>query len=110
MNTETIKAWAQENKATLWGVFAIVATFAFMSAAQAGAGGTQFQPIWTEISSWLDGVPGKIVTALAFGFALANVVRQNYMGALASLFGCLLLANAVEIINSFMTAGLPVGA
>lgn len=108
MNTETIKQFASEHKVTLLAVLTLFVTVLSISTAQAGAGGTQFSAIWTEISGWVDGTPGKIIALLAFGAAMFNVMKQNFVMAIGAFIGCMLMANAVEIINGFMTAGLPV--
>lgn len=72
-------------------------------AAQAGDGGTQFSSIWTEISGWADGVPGKIVTLLAFFAALFNVLKQNWYMAIGAFIGAMVLSQSVTIVNTFLT-------
>lgn len=74
--------------------------------ALAGSGGDQFIDIWVEISEWLKGTPGKILALLAFGFAFLNVMRQNFIMAIGALVGCMLMANGVSIIESFLNAGI----
>lgn len=75
-------------------------------AALAGAGGAQFAVISTEVSSWLSGAPGKIIAVLAFGAAMFNVVKQNFIAAIGAFLGAMLMANADSVISSFMTAGI----
>ncbi|MGI2115599.1 hypothetical protein ACRWQL_00050 (plasmid) [Shewanella sp. HL-SH4] len=70
----------------------------------AGSGGAAFTTIWTEISGWADGVPGKIITLLAFFAALFNVLKQNYYMAIGAFIGGMLLSQSVTIINVFLTA------
>lgn len=77
-----------------------------MNTAMAGSGGEAFLPVYSEIEGWLDGVPGKIIAILAFGAAMVNVLQQNYLAALGSFVGCMLMANAVDIINFFLSAGI----
>lgn len=89
-------------QALLTGVFALLAIF-FAINAQAGSGGSAFSAVWTEISGWADGTPGKIITLLAFFAALFNVLKQNYYLAMGAFLGAMLLANAVTIINVFLT-------
>ncbi|PTC00941.1 hypothetical protein C9975_04775 [Thalassospira xiamenensis] len=108
MNTEAIKNTLSENKLTILAISTLVVALFSIATAQAGAGGTQFTAIWTEISGWVDGTPGKIIALLAFSAAMFNVMRQNFVMAVAAFLGCMLMANAVDIINGFMTAGLPV--
>lgn len=78
-----------------------VATTAF-----AGTGGSQFATITGELAGWLNGAPGKAIAVLAFGVAMFNVVKQNFIAAGGSFVGCLLMANASDIIDGFMTAGI----
>jgi conjugal transfer pilus assembly protein TraA len=69
----------------------------------AGSGGAAFTSIWTEISGWADGVPGKIITLLAFFASLFNVLKQNYYLAVGAFIGGMLLSQSVAIINIFLT-------
>lgn len=69
----------------------------------AGSGGTAFTSIWTELSGWADGAPGKIITLLAFFAALFNVLKQNYYMAVGAFIGGMLLSQSVSIINIFLT-------
>jgi hypothetical protein len=82
--------------------FALVMLQSFES--QAGSGGAAFTSIWTEISGWADGVPGKIITLLAFFASLFNVLKQNYYLAVGAFIGGMLLSQSVAIINIFLTA------
>lgn len=82
--------------------FALVILLSFES--QAGSGGAAFTSIWTEISGWADGVPGKIITLLAFFASLFNVLKQNYYLAVGAFIGGMLLSQSVAIINIFLTA------
>ena len=87
-------------------LFVSIAALFGINAAIAGSGGEAFLPIYSEIEGWLDGVPGKIVAILAFGAAMVNVLKQNYIAALGAFVGCMLMANAVDIINFFLGAGI----
>lgn len=80
-------------------VFALLMSFD----TTAGSGGSAFNSIWTEISGWADGVPGKIITLLAFGASLFNVLNQNYYLAIGAFIGGMLLSQSVTIINVFLT-------
>ncbi len=85
---------------------AITALTAVSTAALAGAGGAEFTTIADNLGGWLSGAPGKAIAVLAFGAAMFNVVKQNFIAAGGSFVGCLLMANAEGIIESFMTAGI----
>lgn len=76
------------------------------TAALAGTGGAEFATIADNLGGWLSGAPGKAVAVLAFGAAMFNVVKQNFIAAGGSFVGCLLMANAEGIIEAFMTAGI----
>lgn len=83
-----------------------VATMAVAGTAVAGTGGAEFQSIADNLGGWLAGAPGKAVAVLAFGVAMFNVVKQNFIAAGGAFVGCLLMANAEAIIDNFMTAGI----
>ena len=102
---QKIKAVLTIKKAKAVLLVSITALFG-INAAVAGSGGEAFLPIYSEIEGWLDGVPGKIVAILAFGAAMVNVLKQNYVAALGAFIGCMLMANAVDIINFFLGAGI----
>lgn len=86
---------------------AIIASFLvalfFSMETIAGSGGAAFTSIWTEVSGWADGVPGKIITLLAFFAALFNVLKQNFYMAVGAFLGGMLLSQSVTIINVFLT-------
>lgn len=84
----------------------VIALSLVSGAAFAGAGGAQFAVISTEVTGWLDGAPGKIIAVLAFGAAMFNVVKQNFIAAVGSFLGAMLMANADSVISSFMSAGI----
>ena len=79
----------------------------FAGSAAAGSGGAEFEPMYDQVADWLDGAPGKICAILAFGFAMFNVMKQNFIMAVGAFVGCLLSANAKTVIESFLTAGVP---
>lgn len=87
-------------------VLLAVAAMTLAGAAVAGTGGSQFATITGELAGWLNGAPGKAIAVLAFGVAMFNVVKQNFIAAGGSFVGCLLMANASDIIDGFMTAGI----
>jgi conjugal transfer pilus assembly protein TraA len=98
----SFKKYATPKNAAL----AILATV-FAGVATAGSGGAEFEPMYDQIADWLDGAPGKTIAVLAFGFSMFNIIRQNFTAAVGAFLGCLLMANAKTVIESFLTAGLP---
>ena len=85
----------------------VIASLTVVStAALAGGGGAEFLVIADTLGGWLSGAPGKAIAVLAFGAAMFNVVKQNFIAAGGSFVGCLLMANADAIIDGFMGAGI----
>lgn len=80
----------------------------FAGSVVAGSGGAEFEPMYDQVADWLDGAPGKIIAILACGFGFAQVLKQNFIAALGAFFGCLVMANAKVVIESFLTAGIPI--
>jgi hypothetical protein len=79
----------------------------FAGSAMAGSGGAEFEPIYDQIADWLDCISSKICAILALGFAMFNVMKQNFIKATGAFVGCLLVANSKTVIESFLTAGIP---
>lgn len=91
------------NKLALSVLFFALA-IAFMSAAFAGADATAVDDLWATLSGWASGAPGKIIALLSFLSAVwFGIVKPNYTNAIGSLVFCLLMANATEIIENFLT-------
>jgi len=88
-------------------VLIVTLAMLFAGSAAAGSGGAEFEPMYDQVADWLDGAPGKICAILAFGFAMLNVLKQNFIMAIGAFVGCLLSANAKTVIESFLTAGVP---
>lgn len=96
---------ALKNKKAVLAVATVAALT--IASAHAGSGGAEFEAMYDQAADWLDGAPGKLGAVFAFGFAMVNVVRQNFVAALGAFVGCLLTANAKTVIESFLTAGIP---
>lgn len=108
MSLENVKSFFVEHKVATFVLIAAALMVVNMGAAIAGTGGTQFDNIWNELSTWIDGTPGKILALLAFGFAMFKVVQQDFVMAIASFLAALLMANAVDIITGFLSAGIAI--
>lgn len=76
----------------------------FAGSAIAGSGGAEFEPIYDQVAG---GALGETCAILAFGFAMFNVMKQNFIKATGAFVVCLLYANAETVIESFLTAGVP---
>jgi hypothetical protein len=65
-----------------------------------------FSSILDEVKGWLSGAPGKIVAVLAFGSAMFNVVKQNFIAAVGAFLGAMLMAYAGPVIDTIFAAGI----
>jgi conjugal transfer pilus assembly protein TraA len=77
--------------------------------ALAGTAGTEFQATYDLLTGWLTGVLGRII-AIAFIIVglVAGVMRQSIMGFVVGLAAGLGVFVAPNIIDSIVTATLPV--
>lgn len=118
MTSQSNASSTQENKDSqsepatkriAWYVFFTAIVFGLgwaLTANAAGAGGTEFQPLWNALSPWIAGTPGRLAALGAFAVAMFNVARQNWGMAAGSFIGAVVMANAVTIISSLMGAGI----
>jgi hypothetical protein len=73
----------------------------------AGTGGTAFDGFYAEVAGWLTGAPGKTIMVLMFlGSAFYSVIEPNFIRAAAAAIFGLILANATEMIEAFLSATL----
>ncbi|MDT0618577.1 MAG: TraA family conjugative transfer protein [Salinisphaeraceae bacterium] len=84
--------------------FALVFVAMFgAGAAYAGAGGTEFDTIYQQLTDWTEGTLGRIIalgmiiTGLGWG-----VVRQSIMAVVVGVAGGLALANAPTVIDNIL--------
>jgi len=90
-------------------VAALVAAAVVPFVASAGTGGTEFDGAWTTIQGWLTGTLGKIIAgAFVLIGIVAGIARQSLMALAIGIAGGLGLNNAPSIIDSVLTATLPV--
>ena len=77
------------------------------AAAQAGAGGTEFDPFYDTIVDWAQGSLGKALALAMFIVGIGmGVVRGSVMAAVPAVSGALGLFIAPTIIDAIMTATL----
>lgn len=70
----------------------------------AGTDTTAVDDLWTTFSGYAAGAPGKIIALLSFMSAVwYGIARPNYTLAIGSLMFCLMMANAKDIIEGFLT-------
>jgi conjugal transfer pilus assembly protein TraA len=75
----------------------------------AGAGGTEFQGAYDMLTGWMTGILGRIiaVTFIIVGL-VAGVMRQSIMGFVVGIAAGLGVFVAPDIIDSIVTATLPI--
>lgn len=82
----------------------------FMLAADgalAGAGGTEFDSIWTTLTDWMEGTLGKIAAgAMILVGIIMGIARQSIMAFAVGIGGGIGLYNTPTIIDNIMTATL----
>ena len=73
----------------------------------AGAGGTEFNNVWTLLTGWVEGLLGRII-AIVFVIVglVAGVVRGSIMGFLLGIASGVGLFAAPTIITIIVTATL----
>ena len=78
-----------------------------VAAAQAGAGGTEFDPFYDTIVDWAQGSLGKALALAMFIVGIGmGVVRGSVVAAVPAVSGALGLFIAPTIIDAIMTATL----
>lgn len=87
---------------------ALMLTFA-VSNAFAGTGGDSFDSIWVTLSDWMQGTLGRVVAgSMVLVGIVSGIVRQSIMSFATGVGGGVGLYNTPTIIESIMTATLPV--
>lgn len=107
-----IKTFAQAHKTSLIQAMFVVAFLTLMAtSAHAGAGGTEFDDVWESIKDWTQGGLGRVIAGgmVLIGVA-AGMARQSLMAFALGVGGAMGLFYAPTILESIMTATLPVAA
>ena len=88
---------------------ALAATTIAATAAQAGAGGTEFQTVYDQISGWSNGILGKTlaVTSLLVGMGI-GVIKQSVIAAVVGVSMGLVAGFGPGVIDGVITAALPI--
>ena len=92
----------------------MMATLALMTAAvvlpetaMAGAGGGEFDAVWTTLTDWMEGTLGKVAAgAMVLVGIIAGVARQNLMAFAIGIGGGVGLYNAPAILDNIVSATL----
>lgn len=106
--TLAMPATGIEKKTNYWMLFGVLVVLCVVvSAAWAVQVDTAVDPIWEKVKDWGGGAPGKIMALLSFLAAVwYGIVRPNYTNAIGALLFCLMMANAVTIIEGFMNIAI----
>jgi conjugal transfer pilus assembly protein TraA len=90
---------------------ATIAMFVFARASLAGTGGDDFDSIWIQLTDWMQGTLGRIIIGLMVLAGIgAGVLRQSLMPFITGVGGGVGLYAAPDVIESIMTATVPVAA
>lgn len=77
-------------------------------ASLAGAGGAEFDDVWTTVKDWTQGTLGRIASG---GMVLVGIImgiaRQSLMPFATGVGGAMGLYNSPTVIESIMSATLP---
>ncbi len=104
-NTE---AQPSANTWLLLGALALVAMVTTPDAF-AGTGGTEFDDVWDTLTDWTQGTLGRIISGGMIVVGLvAGIVRQSLMAFAIGIGGGMGLYNTSTVLESIMTATLPV--
>lgn len=81
------------------------------SSALAGTGGDTFDSVWITLTDWMQGTLGRIIIGLMILAGIgAGVLRQSLMPFITGVGGGVGLYAAPDVIESIMTATVPVAA
>ena len=79
-----------------------------LAAAQAGTGGTEFEPFYDTLVDWVQGSLGKSIALAMFLVGVAvGVVRGSIIAAVPAVAASLALFIAPDVIDAIVTATLP---
>lgn len=77
----------------------------------AGTGGDTFDTVWITLTDWMQGTLGRILIGLMILTGIgAGVLRQSLMPFVTGVGGGVGLYAAPDVIESIMTATVPVAA
>lgn len=105
---QQLPAFATSNAGKMVLMGAAVITAATMAPDTfAGAGGTEFDPIWTTITDWTQGTLGKVITgALILVGIIGGVARQSLIAFAIGIGGGIGLYNTPTIIDNVVSSTL----
>jgi conjugal transfer pilus assembly protein TraA len=88
-------------------VAALVAPAAVLSAAVAGTGGTEFGPIVTQLTDWLEGGLGQVLAlaALAVGLGI-GVIQQSVLAVVVGIAMAVAVFYGPNVLTNVVSGGL----
>lgn len=108
MKTET-KSVVLSRALTL-GVVGVVA-LSLSDASLAGTGGEAFDDVWSTLTDWTQGTLGRIIAgSMVLVGIVGGIARQSLMAFALGVGGGMGLYNTPTVVESVMSATLPVAA
>lgn len=102
-----LQSKTKKSKAAALATTAIILAVASGSAL-AGAGGSEFDDVWTQLKDWTQGTLGRIAAGgMVLVGVIGGIVRQSLMPFATGVGGAMGLYNAPTVIESIMSATLP---
>jgi len=93
------------------GVIALLGLVIASTVVQAGSGGSEFSDLWDLLKGWTQGTLGKVIVgAMIIVGIIGGIARQSIMAFAVGLGGGIGLYYAPDIVESIMSATLPVSA
>ncbi|WP_448205473.1 TraA family conjugative transfer protein [Azospirillum sp. sgz302134] len=90
---------------------AALAVFVTAHAAMAGTGGTAFDQVWLDLTEWTQGTLGRVIAGgMILVGSIMGIARQSIMSFAVGVGSGVGLNNAPRVIESIVTATLPVVA
>ena len=110
MMVSQMKGFLANKKEVAITVALMVALFLAMAGSlHAGAGGTEFDDVWTTIKDWTQGSLGRVVAGAMVLIGIASgIARQSLMAFALGVGGGIGLFYAPTVLESILSATLPV--
>lgn len=101
-----MKLTTKQSRIVLLTAIALGTSAVIAAGTASGTTEAAFTSILDEVKGWLTGAPGKIIAVLAFGAAMFNVIKQNFIAAVGAFLGAMLMAYAGDVIDTIFAAGI----
>lgn len=87
----------------------VLMALAITEPAMAGTGGDEFDDVWQTLSGWTQGTLGRIIAgAMVLVGIVGGIARQSLMAFALGVGGGMGLYNTPTVVESVMSATLPV--